>query len=122
MRKFVLSTLAIAALASAAAPALAAAPSDRWSDGQYLQANRCLALAQSAALGEVAVGDLAIQIKSQAFGRGSNVTDRGDSLKAEAARQSKTKDDERKAKLLAERDGVCQSFFGTSLAKSGASS
>ncbi len=118
MRKFVLSTLAVAALASAAAPAFAAGAADRWTDGQYLQANRCLALAQSASLGELPAGDLAAQIKSQEFGRGSNVTDRGASLRAEAARQAKTKDDERKAKLLAERDGVCKTFLVTTVAAS----
>ena len=118
MRKFILSTFAVAALASAAAPAFAAGASDRWTDGQYLQANRCLALAQSATLGETPAGDLAAQIKSQAFGRGSNVTDRGVSLQAEAARQGKTKDEERKAKLLAERDSVCKSFLTAQVAAS----
>lgn len=118
MRKLVLSAFAAAILASAAAPAFAAGASERWTDGQYLQANRCLALAQSAALGEVPAGDLAAQIKSQAFGRGSNITDRGDSLKAEAARQGKTKDEARKAKLLAERDGVCKSYLTTQVAAS----
>jgi hypothetical protein len=116
MRKLVFSTLVAAAVASTAAPALAA--SDRWTDGQYLQANRCLALAQSAALGEVPVGDLVAQIKSQGFGRGSSITDRGVSLQAEAARQGKTKDGERKAKLLAERDGVCKAFLVTQVAAS----
>jgi hypothetical protein len=116
MRKLVLSTLAAAALVSTAAPAFAA--NERWTDGQYLQANRCLALGQSAALGEASTGDLAAQIKSQAFGRGSNITDRGVSLRAEATRQAKTTDEERKAKLLAERDGVCKSFLTTSVAAS----
>jgi hypothetical protein len=116
MRKLVLSTLAVALMAATAAPAFAA--TDRWTDGQYLQANRCLALGQSAALGEIPAGDLAAQIKSQAFGRGSNVTDRGVSLRAEATRQAKTTDDERKAKLLAERDGVCKSFLTTTVAAS----
>ena len=116
MRKFVLSTLAAAALASAAAPAMAA--SERWTDGQYLQANRCLALAQSSALGALPAGDLAAQIKSQAFGRGSNVTDRGDSLRMEATRQGKTKDEARKAVLLAERDGVCKTYLTTQVAAS----
>jgi hypothetical protein len=117
MRKLVLSTLAVALLAATAAPAFAA--SDRWTDGQYLQANRCLALGQSAALGATAsTDDLAAQIKSQAFGRGSNVTDRGVSLRADATRQAKTTDEARKAKLLAERDGVCKSFLTTSVAAS----
>jgi hypothetical protein len=116
MRKFFLSTLTVVALVSAAAPALAA--SDRWTDGQYLQANRCLALAQSSSLGELPAGDLAAQIKSQAFGRGSNVTDRGDSLRLEAMRQSKTKDEARKAVLLAERDGVCKNYLTTQVAAS----
>lgn len=115
MRKLVLSTLAATIMATAAAPAFA---SDRWTDGQYLQANRCLALAQSATLGELPAGDLAAQIKSQSFGRGSSITDRGVSLQAEAARQGKTKDSERKAKLLAERDGVCKTFLTAQVAAS----
>lgn len=118
MRKFVLSSLTVAALSAAAAPSFAAGASERWTDGQYLQANRCLALAQSAALGELPTGDLAAQIKSQEFGRGSNITDRGVSLRAEATRQSKTKDGERKAKLLAERDGVCKAYLTTQVAAS----
>jgi hypothetical protein len=116
MRKFVLPALAVAVVASVAAPAFAA--SDRWTDGQYLQANRCLALAQSAALGELPTGDLAAQIKSQASGRGSSITDRGTSLQAEASRQGKTKDEARKAKLLAERDGVCKTYLSAQVAAS----
>lgn len=118
MRKLVLSTFAVAVLASAAAPAFAAGARERWTDGQYLQANRCLALAQSSALGEMPAGDLAAQIKSQAFGRGSNITDRGVSLQAEATRQGKTKDEARKAKLLAEREGVCKTYLTTQVAAS----
>ena len=119
MRKLVCSGLALAALSVAAAgPALAAAASERWTDGQFLQANRCLALAQSSALGELPTGDLGAQIKSQASGRSSIITDRGVSLRAEAARQGRTKDDERKAKLLAERDGVCKAYLTTQVAAS----
>lgn len=116
MRKFLASTLAMAAMAASVAPAFAA--DNRWTDGQYLQANRCLALAESSALGAVDAGDLAAQIKFQAFGRGSSITDRGMSLRAEAARQGKTKDEERKAKLLAERDGVCKAYLTTRVAAS----
>ncbi|MET3667600.1 hypothetical protein [Caulobacter sp. 1776] len=116
MRKFVLSTLAATLMVSVAAPALAA--SERWTDGQFLQANRCLALAQSSALGALPADDLAAQIKSQTFGRGSNITDRGTSLQAEASRQSKTKDEIRRAKLLAEREGVCKTYLTTQVAAS----
>lgn len=116
MRKFALSTLAVSALV--AAPAFAAGSSERWSDGQYLQANRCLALAQSATLGQLPVGDLAARIKSQEIGRGSNITDRGVSLRAEAARQAKTKDEERRVRLLAERDRVCRAFLVATVAAS----
>ncbi|HJV42938.1 hypothetical protein [Caulobacter sp.] len=115
MRKIIVSTLATI-IAASAAPAFAGEA--RWTDGQYLQANRCLALAQSAALGELPTGDLAAQIKSQEFGRGSAITDRGVSLRAEATRQGKTKDEIRKAKLLAERDGVCKVYLSAQVAAS----
>lgn len=115
MRKIIVSTLA-AIVAVSAAPAFAGEA--RWTDRDYLLANRCLGLAESAALGETPTGDLAARIKSQAFGRGSAITDRGVSLKAEAARESKTKDEARKAKLISERDGVCKTFLTAQVAAS----
>lgn len=115
MRKFAISLLVVATAVSAA-PAFAGEA--RWTDRDYLQASRCLGLASSAALGELPTTALAAQIKSQAFGRGSAITDRGVSLRAEALREGKTKDEARKAKLLAERDGVCKAFLTAQVAAS----
>lgn len=115
MRKLALSLLA-AAVAVSAAPAFAGEA--RWTDRDYLQASRCMGLASSAALGELPTAELAARIKSQAFGRGSAITDRGVSLQAEAERQGKTKDEARKGKLLAEREGVCKAFLTAQVAAS----
>lgn len=112
MRKLILSGLATsAALAASVAPALAA--DTRWTDAQYLRASRCVGLAQSEALGAVDASALVTELKAQARGRESSITDRGVSLRADALRQGKTKDEARKASLLAERDGACKTYLAS---------
>lgn len=119
MRKLIAIVLTSAALSAAAAPAFAA---DRWSDAEFLKANRCLGLALSADLGAVDVSALTAQIKDQGRGRDISMRDRGDGMRDDARRAGKTRNETVKAKLLAERDGGCKAFIGTSVATSGASS
>ncbi|USQ98126.1 hypothetical protein [Caulobacter sp. RL271] len=120
MRKLTVIALMGAALASAAAPAFA--QSTRWTDAEYLKAGRCLGLAQSAQLGTVDASGLTARIKDQAKGREPYVLDRGENLRDEARRAGGTRNEAVKARLLAERDGSCKAFLGTSVAASGASS
>jgi hypothetical protein len=120
MRKLIAVALAGAALSAAAAPAFA--QSGRWTDAEYLKAGRCLGLAQSADLGAVDASGLAARVKDQAKGREPYVRDRGETLRDEARRSGSTRNDALKARLLAERDGSCRTFLGTSVATSGASS
>ncbi len=110
MRKFILLAVAAsAALAASVAPAFAA--DARWTDAQYLRASRCVGLAQSEALGAVDASALVTELKAQARGRESSITDRGVSLRADALRQGKTKDEARKASLLAERADACGTYL-----------
>lgn len=120
MRKLIVIALTGAALASAAAPALA--QSTRWTDAEYLKAGRCLGLAQSTELGAVDSTGLAARIKDQTKGREPYVRDRGETLRDEARRAGNTRNDALKGRLMAERDGSCKAFLGTSVAASGASS
>lgn len=120
MRKLIAITLAVAAFTAAAAPALAR--SDRWSDAEYLKANRCLGLAQSAGLGPVDAAALAARIKDEGRGRDFTMRDRGETMREDARRAGKTRSEVLKGKLLAERDGSCRAFIGTSVATSGVSS
>ncbi|UAL12460.1 hypothetical protein [Caulobacter segnis] len=120
MHKLIAIALTGAVLSAAAAPAFA--QSARWTDAEYLKAGRCLGLAQSAELGAVDVTGLSARIKDQAKGREPYVRDRGETLRDEARRAGNTRNDAVKARLLAERDGSCKAFLGTSVAASGASS
>lgn len=119
MRKLIATALTGAALSAAAAPAFAA---DRWSDAEFLKANRCLGLAQSADLAAVDATALAAQIKDQGRGRDISMRDRGDTTRDDARRAGKTRNEVVKAKLAAELGGSCQAYLGTSVATSGASS
>ncbi len=120
MRKLVTIILAGAALTASAVPAFA--DSDRWSDAEYLKANRCLGLAQSDGLGPVDAAALTARIKSEGRGRDSAMRDRGATTREDAQRAGKTRNEAVRAKLLAERDGSCRAFIGSSVAAAGVSS
>lgn len=120
MRKLITIALTGVVLAGAAAPAFA--QSTRWTDAEYLKAGRCLGLAQSTELGAVDASGLAARIKDQAKGREPYVRDRGETLRDEARRAGNTRNEVLKGRLLAERDGSCKTFLGTSVAASGAAS
>ena len=120
MRKFVTLALVGAALSATAAPAFAEAP--RWTDAEYLKASRCLGLAEAQELGPVDSTALITQMKAQGLGRDSYLRDRGASMRQDARRLGKTVSEALKTKLLAERDGSCKVYLGTSVAASGAPS
>lgn len=120
MRRFVAIVLAGAALSAAAAPAYAQAA--RWSDGEYLKANRCLGLAEAKELGAVDATALVARIKTQSPGRDPYLRDRGDAMRQDARRLGKTVSEAQKAKLLAERDGACKAYLETAVAASGLAS
>jgi hypothetical protein len=110
MRTFILTGLITGAvLASAVAPASAA--DQRWTDVQFLRANRCLGLAQSEPLGAIEATGLIARIKAETRGRDIAIADRGVSLRADALRAGRTRDEARKAALLAERDGGCKAYL-----------
>ena len=111
MRKIILSAIAATALTASVAPAFAA--DARWTDAQYLRASRCVGLAQSEALGAVDASALVTALKAQARGRESSIADRGVSLRADALRQGQTKDEARKASLLAERADACKTYLAS---------
>ncbi|MGH1558252.1 hypothetical protein ACRAWD_11490 [Caulobacter segnis] len=66
MHKLIAIALTGAVLSAAAAPAFA--QSTRWTDAEYLKADRRLGLAQSAELGTVDASGLTARIKDQASG------------------------------------------------------
>lgn len=120
MRRFIIMGLVGAALSVAAVPAFS--ETARWSDAEYLKANRCLGLAEAKELGPVDVAVLVARMKDQSPGRDPYLRDRGASMRQDARRLGKTVSEALKAKLLAERDGVCKVYLGTTVATSGASS
>jgi hypothetical protein len=113
MRKFV-PVFAALAMGLAAAPVFAAEPA--WSDSQFLGANRCLGLAQSKDLGLVDTTALAAKIKEEGRGRIGYVRDRADEMRSAALRDGRTRSESVKARLLAERAGVCGAYLGAAVA------
>lgn len=120
MHKFVTLALVGAAIAASAAPAFAEA--GRWTDVEYLQASRCLGLAEAQELGPVDTAALMSRMKSQEAGRNPYLRDRGVTMRQDARRVGRTLGEAQKAKLLAERDGVCKAYLTTAVAASGAPS
>ena len=99
----------VAALAvSAAAPAFAA---DRVSDTDLLRASRCLGLAKAANLGAVDATALETFVKTQRKGRDPGLRDRLDTTEKTARSQATSASGDRKATLLAERDGACKALI-----------
>jgi len=115
--RLVTATLAAACVASIAPLALAAPVSpgreslDRVSDVQFIEANRCLGLMSSKALGGPDTSALQRFIKAQSWGRDGYVYDRADQARDDATREAGRGGADRRAKLTAEVDGVCQTYL-----------
>ena len=99
-------------LAATAATATAAmAETSRWSDGEYIKAARCRGIAGSQALGVVDTSALDALLKAQSRGRAPHIVEKADTSRADAERVAKRAGAERKAALIAERDGSCRAYM-----------
>lgn len=107
-----LTVAALLALTCAAgAPAFAEQP-NHLTDVQFVQANRCLGLMTSKALGSPDATAMAQLIKSQAGGRIGYVYDKADQARDDAQREA-NRGGSQGPRLAAERDGVCHSLIGS---------
>ncbi|MGA0599683.1 hypothetical protein ACO2Q3_03160 [Caulobacter sp. KR2-114] len=101
--------MAIAALATAGA-AVAAPASSRMSDVQFLQLNRCAGLVASQQLGGGDGKLVDAVIREQSRGRDPYIMERADQMRDDAATAAQHASGDYRAKLVAERDGVCQNL------------
>lgn len=108
--RIVTAFIAAAMAASAAVPAFA--QSDRLSDVEFLKAARCRGLVASEALGAMDTATIDAFIAAQSKGRDSYIADKADQVTADAKRAAKRAGGERKASLIAERDGACARYAG----------
>lgn len=102
----------------AASSAAVAAPA-RLTDTQFLQLSRCRALVASAELGGGDPKPIDAVLKTESRGREPYIADKAQSLQDEAASAARHAGAERKARLVAERDGVCQSLMGAQTSVAG---
>lgn len=103
-----LAAAALAVLGNAAATGAAA--SDRITDQQYLQANRCRALAVSETLGAIDPSAIDALLKAQGRHRSSAVMTMAAEAQSKATREARSAD--RRVRLIAERDASCATFLG----------
>lgn len=107
-----LTVAALLALTCAAgAPAFAEQPT-HLSDVQFVEANRCLGLMTSKALGTPDASAMSQLVKSQTGGRLGYVYDRADQARDDAQREA-NRGGSQSPRLVAERDGVCHGFIGS---------
>ncbi len=107
----ILKSLILVAALGAAGAATAATPA-RMSDGQYLELNRCRALMASTALGGGDTKLVDAALKAQSRGREDYITTHGGELQQDAARAAQRASGDRRARLISERDGACQTLVG----------
>jgi hypothetical protein len=102
-----------AALGAAAlvAPAFAATP--KISDSAYIEAERCVALMSSPALGAQDTSGISQFLKVQDGGRTETAYEMGQTARESAAREARTAGAYSKSQLIAERDGVCRGFVAS---------
>jgi hypothetical protein len=111
MRPLTVAALIAIAACAAGAPALAEQPT-HLTDVQFVEANRCLGLMTSKALGTPDASAMAQVVKSQAGGRIGYVYDRADQARDDAQREA-NRGGSQGPRLVAERDGVCRGFIGS---------
>ncbi|HEY9217356.1 MAG TPA: hypothetical protein VIO94_04855 [Phenylobacterium sp.] len=95
-------------IAAAALTGWAGAASARVSDVDYIQANRCAALAEGGSSADA----FKTYVKSEGRGRHATIQRMATDAASKARRQSRSDSAERKASLDAELGGVCQAFIG----------
>ena len=94
-----------------AAMATASAASAHMTDREFLQANRCRGLAGATALGVVDTTVIDGKIREESHGRDLYIMDRAEVLRQNAERDAQHASDTLKARLIAERNGVCASYL-----------
>ncbi len=105
----------IAALA-VSTTAAAQPTTPKLTDVQYMEAARCRALIASPSLGKEDTTSIDALLKSQGASRTTYVYDKAGEMQSDAARQASGASPERKANLIAERDGTCAAFTGSTVA------
>lgn len=111
MRAFTTAAVVFAA-GLAGAQALAAQPA-HLSDVQFIEANRCVGLMSSKALGSPDVSTMRQLVKDQVGGRMDFIYDKADEARDDAQRQADRAGPDN-ARLVAERDGVCHTLIEAS--------
>jgi hypothetical protein len=101
---------------AAAATVAAAAPSIRLNDAQFIAANRCLGLMTSKALATPDASTLNKLLKEQSWGRNAFIYDKADEARNDALADVDRAGAEVRARLVAERDGVCRALLDTATA------
>lgn len=104
------SLVLVAVFTSVGGAAIAAPAGQHMTDVQFLQLNRCAGLMSSEQLGGGDSKRVDAVIREQARGRDSYIMQRADQLRDDAARIARKASGDHRAKLVAERDGVCLSL------------
>lgn len=91
---------------------IAGAAQAKATDAEYLQAKRCLGLASSEALSSASQADLKAFADAEGRTRTAIVLAKGDEEQRRAAREARTTNDQRIARLGAELSGPCQTLVG----------
>lgn len=104
------SLMMVATLTAASGAAIAAPAADRMTDVQFLQLNRCAGLVSAKQLGGGDGKVVDTVIRQQSRGRDPYIQQRADQMRDDASRDAQRASGDYKAKLTAERDGVCQAL------------
>ncbi len=104
-------TAALALLLAAGAVSAADAQPTTLNDVEYLQAARCRGLAASENLGAIDTTKIDALMKAEAHGRTSYIIDKADKTEDDVRRMANRAKAERKAGLMAEREGTCERFY-----------
>ena len=106
--------LVAALLTAAVAVPAFAAPTAQLTDVQYIEANRCLGILSSNALGTPADAQaMRAFLKTQEGARVGYIYDKADEARADALSVSGHAGAVEHQELVAERDGVCHSFIAS---------
>ena len=101
----------LAALVALGASAASAQPT-HLSDTAYLQAARCVGLANSKALGAADAKGMTVWLQTEGASHPAFIVEKGDELQSRAKRQADRADDMVKPRLQAELTGPCASLKG----------
>ncbi len=100
----------VASVFATLAGAAGAAPA-RFSDGDYVSANRCLGLLESKTLGNSEVTAMKAVVEAQESGREDLARLKGDEVRSDAKAEADRSTGDLKLRLIAERDGACQAWL-----------